>query len=283
MKNILTGILVCLFMLTIPIHTEGQKKPYATLEEAIAAGRFLRGDAGPSNVKWIENGHKYSFTKRDGRIQEIWTYEPSSDQEEMIFSTVYHTFPGAGIPFEYRNFEWTNDYQYILFQTRFNPIWRYSGNSDYYFYSLKDKSLQLICEQAFTAEVSPDGKRVGYGKDGELYVFEFATGQHTRLTFDAMEHLYNGRFGWAYEEEFGMVQAWNWSPDSRYIAFWQSDERDVPIYKLTDFSGKHPEYMEIPYPKVGDKAPEVKIGVVDVKTGHKKWVDIALELSLIHI
>ena len=90
------------------------------------------------------------------------------------------------------------------------------------------------------------------------------------------DHFYNGRFGWAYEEEFGMVQAWSWSHDSQFIAFWQSDEREVPLYQLTDFSGTHPEYMEIPYPKVGDPNPKVKIGVLDIAKETTKWLDIPL-------
>ncbi|MBN1132309.1 MAG: DPP IV N-terminal domain-containing protein [Bacteroidales bacterium] len=277
MKKIVSGILICLVTVAIPDELIAQKKPYKTLEEAIMSGRLLRGDYGPSNVTWIEDGLKYSFTRRDGRIQEIWTFDPATGSEEMVFSTVHHTFPGTETPFEYLSFEWANNYRYILFQTRFRPIWRYSGNSDYYLYSLDDQSLRLICEESFTAEVSPDGKRVCYGKDGELYDYRFEDGKQTRLTFDAAEQLYNGRFGWAYEEEFGLVQAWNWSPDSKFIAYWQSDEREVPIYKLTDFSAKHPQYMEVPYPKVGDPAPEVRIGVLDVETGINRWLGVDLQ------
>ena len=92
------------------------------------------------------------------------------------------------------------DYQYILFQTNFQRIWRYSGNSDYYYYSLEDKSMRLIVEGAFTAEVSPDGRQVGYGKEGNLYVFDLRSGEHTQLTFDGADKFYNGRFGWANEE-----------------------------------------------------------------------------------
>lgn len=165
----------------------------------------------------------------------------------------------------------------MLFQTNFSPIWRYSGDSDYYYYSIKDKKLELIVEQAFSAEVSPDGTKMGYGKDGDLYMYTFEDQKIVRFTDDAEEHFYNGRWGWAYEEEFGLVQAWHWSHDSKYIAYWQSDEREVPIYILTDFSGTHPEYMEVPYPKVGDKAPVVKIGVINTETAEKSWIDFDLK------
>src|SRR5690606_2012874 len=80
---------------------------------------------------------------------------------------------------------------------------------------------------------------------------------------------------WAYEEEFGLAQAWEWSPDSRYIAFWQEDETDVPIFQMTDYSGQTAEYVEIRYPKVGQTNPKVRIGVVDVTSGDKRWMNLS--------
>jgi len=278
MKN-LKRILVVLFsvILVVPVSVQAQKEKYANLREALFAAGNLNAGGAPSNVTWIEDGEKYSFTRNDQYIQEIWIRTIKTGKEEKVFSNEDLTFPETEQPFRYVSFAWTKDYNYILFQCNFNPIWRFSGNSDYYLYSVKDKSLDLIVKQAFSAEISPDGKKVGYGKDGDLYEFVFETGKHIRFTDDAREQVYNGRFGWAQEEEFGLVQGWSWSNDSKYIAYWQSDETEVPIYKLTDFSGQHPEYMEVPYPKVGDNPPQVKIGVIDTDNGNKKWMDIDLE------
>lgn len=253
-----------------------QKKHYESLQEAIFSTGQLRGEGGPSNVTWIEGGEKYSFTKFSNGNQEIWVYNPKTDKEKIIFTSRDFTFPGSDDPFRYRSFQWTKDYKYLLFQANFRPVWRYSGNSDYYKYSVEEKKLEPVVEEAFTAEISPDGKKLGYGKGGNLFVFDIEAKTHTQLTDDAEDHFYNGRFGWAYEEEFGLVQAWSWSPDSKFIAFWQSDEREVPIYKLTDFSAPHPDYMEIPYPKVGDPSPKVKIGVLDIVQHSGKWLEIEL-------
>jgi len=270
-------IVILSVLLLIPSSVQGQKEKYANLRDAImSAGQLSTGGA-PSNITWIEGGDKYSFTRNSARSQEIWIRTVETGEEEMVFSNEGLNFPASDRAFSYVSFAWTDDYSHILFQCNFNPVWRYSGNSDYYVYSLEDKSLDLVVEQAFTAEISPDGKKVGYGKDGDLYEFVFAGGEHIRFTSDAREQVYNGRFGWAQEEEFGLVQGWSWSGDSKFIAYWQSDETEVPIYKLTDFSGQHPEYMEVPYPKVGDNPPQVKIGVIDTEAKAKKWLDIDLE------
>ena len=81
----------------------------------------------------------------------------------------------------------------------------------------------------------------------------------TRLTTDGSKTLINGTSDWVYEEEFGMAQAWNWSPDSRHIAFWQLDESAEPVNQFTDFSGRHPEWTDIRIPQPGDSNPRVKI------------------------
>ena len=276
MKNIKRIIIVVLSVLLV-IPVQAQKEKYADLREALFGAGNLNAGGAPANITWIEDGEKYSFTRNDQFNQEIWIRTVSSGKEEKVFTNEEFTFPGTDQPFRYVSFAWTKDYKYILFQCNFNPIWRYSGNSDYYLYSLKDKSLDLIVKQAFSAEISPDGKKVGYGKDGNLYEYIMITGEHLQFTDDAREQVYNGRFGWAQEEEFGLVQGWSWSNDSKYIAYWQSDETEVPIYKLTDFSGHHPEYMEVPYPKVGDNPPLVKIGVINAESGDKKWLDIDLD------
>ncbi len=269
MRKITIAGLLILVSLTIL----AQKKQYDSLSEALFAGSSLRGGSGPSGVEWIEDGERYSFTKREGRSQQIWTYHVEDQSEELVFNGSDHTFPGTQDPFRYASFQWTRDYRYLLFQANFQSIWRYSGNADYFYYSLEDQTMKPIVEGAFTAEVSPDGKKVGYGKDGNLFVFDLATGNQTQLTTDGKDKYYNGRFGWANEEEFGLVQAWEWSYDSRFIAFWQSDEREVPVYKLTDFSDQHPDYMEIPYPKVGDAPPVERLGILNVEEGTRQWLD----------
>jgi dipeptidyl-peptidase-4 len=269
--------LCTILLVVLSFSVAGQKKHYASLGEALYGGMQLRGEPGPSGVTWIDGGNRYSFTRRDGGDRQIRVFDPFDQTETLIFRESDHTFPGSDKPFSYRSYQWAGDDAYLLFQTNFRPIWRYSGNADYYYYSLEEGTMRPVVEDAFTARVSPDGRKVGYGKDGDLFVFDLATETHTRLTDDAEEHFYNGRFGWAYEEEFGLVRAWEWSHDSRYIAFWQSDERMVPLYRLTDFSGQHPEYLEIPYPKVGDPPPVVRIGVLDVSAGSGKWLDIDLD------
>ena len=181
--------------------------------------------------------------------------------------------PGSEQPLAYRSFQWARDAQHLLFQTNFRPIYRRSGLSDFYMYTMPEKSLQLVAKDARTAELSPDGAMTGYERGGDVYSYDIAGKTEKRLTTGGNDSIFNGVFDWVYEEEFGMVQAWHWSPDSRYIAYWQTDERAVPVVQLTNYDGHWPSWMKVAYPKVGDPNPRVRIGVVDVKSGNTVWLE----------
>jgi dipeptidyl-peptidase-4 len=266
-------LLCCLFLWTGQSQAQEQER-YSNLKDALF-NSGLQASQGPQDVNWIDNGDRYSYMQRNDETNsmEIRAYNPDSQKDVLIFNNENHTFPNADSTFEYTSFQWSQDSKYLVFQSNFRPVYRRSGISDYYLYSVEDESLQLLANDARTAELSPDGSKIGYERDGDLFVYDIASGEETQLTDSGKEFFYNGRFGWVYEEEFGLAQAWEWSPDSKYIAYWQTDERDVHIFQMTDYEGHHPEYEEIPYPQVGDKNPSVKIGVVNVETTEKQWMD----------
>ncbi len=274
------GILLILFTSTSFAQNPEQ---YQNLRHALFSSAHLTGDQGPQNITWIDGGDRFSYMEYsfESSGNEIWAVDPVTNEEELIFRTSDHTYPDSEDPFHFRSFQWSDDFQYLVFQTDFRPVYRYSGIADYYKYSLESETFEQIASDAFTAELSPDGQKVAYHKGGEMFVFDLNSGEEKQLTFDSRDHLYNGRFGWVYEEEFGQVQAWKWSNDSRTIAYWQSDEDHIERFVSTDFEGQYPEYTDIPYPKVGMENPIVRMGVVDIESGENRWLNLDLGDGLI--
>ena len=252
-----------------------QKQRYSSLQEALQSTAILAGKTGPRGVVWIDGGRRFSFIGTDARTDrsEIRTYDPESGRDTLLFSEQGLTFPGGTTPFAYESFQWTRDFRKLVFQSNFQRLFRRSGTSDFYIYSLGSRSLELAGKGARTAELSPDGTMLGAERNGDLYVSDLATHRERRLTTDATAHVFNGHFDWVYEEEFGLAQAWNWSPDSRHIAFWQVDETKEPEIQITDYSGLHPQWDHIRIPQPGDSNPKVRIGVLDTHTGRKIWLD----------
>ena len=264
-KKGIASAIFSFYLLTLNAQTK-----YANLPEALQAGFRLQGKPGPQSVNWIDNGNQYSFITD----AEIHTLDPKTLEEKTVFTNKDLHFPGSSTSFSYQSFQWSKDSKHLVFRTNFRPIYRNSGVSDYYIYDVATRQLQQAAKDARSAELSPDGGRVGMERNGNLYVYDFATGKEQQLTTDSTSEtgLFNGHYDWVYEEEFGQGQAWNWSKDSRYIAFWQFDEAQVPIFQMTNFEGFHPQQEKIPIPLVGDPNPTVRIGVVDVQSGKKVWL-----------
>jgi dipeptidyl-peptidase-4 len=252
-----------------------QKQRYASLSDALQSTPILAGRGAPDNIFWLDGGTRFSFIADDPRTdrQTIRVYDPATGRDSLLFSGEGLVIPGTTNPFLYEGFQWARDFRNIVFQANFQQLYRRSGISDFYIYSVGTKKLQLGGRGARTAELSPDGTMLGEERNGDMYVVDLATQTERRLTTDATEHVFNGHFDWVYEEEFGLAQAWSWSPDSRHIAFWQVDESKEPEIQLSDFSGAHPTWDRLRIPQPGDPNPTEKIGVVDAKSGTKVWLD----------
>ncbi|MFQ5866346.1 MAG: S9 family peptidase, partial [bacterium] len=121
------------------------------------------------------------------------------------------------------------------------------------------------------------GKSIAFVRDNNLVLMELKSGKETQLTHDGHEHVLNGHFDWVYEEEFSIIEGWQWSPDGNYIAYWQIDERRVPGFDIVHYDSLHLNWNRMRYPKAGDPNSIVRIGVVHVKTGKNIWMDIGTE------
>jgi dipeptidyl-peptidase-4 len=264
-KKLVASVIFCSL-----VYTSQAQQPYQNITEAIQASFRLRGKPGPRSVNWINKGAQYSFLTSG----EIHTMDPKTGEEKTVFANTGLTFPGSNKPFDYQAFQWSEDARHLVFSTNFRHLYRNSGISDYYLYDLTTHQLQQAAKDARSAELSPDGGKIGMERNGNLFVYDLAAGAEHKLTDDSTSEttVFNGNYDWVYEEEFGEGQAWKWSHDSRYIAFWQFDDRPVPVFTMTNYDGFHPRQINIPIPLPGDANPIVRIGVVDVQSGKKVWL-----------
>ncbi|MGH9447938.1 MAG: DPP IV N-terminal domain-containing protein, partial [Terriglobia bacterium] len=138
------------------------------------------------------------------------------------------------------------------------------------------------------AKFSPDGSKVAYVHDRNLYVENVSSGAITPLTHDEAETLINGTSDWVYEEEFDVRDGFRWSHDGSSIAFWHFDSSPVREYRLINNlgAGFRDPVTQIPYPHIGPypklfnyRWPEagtpnslVKIGVAGSEGGVVRWM-----------
>ncbi len=177
----------------------------------------------------------------------------------------------AGITFS-REDEISDDFRSVVI-VRNKDLW--------YFRVGEEKAWQLTFDndEEKNPKISPDGKKVGYTKNGDLYVYDLSLNKEIRITNDGSENIYNGWASWVYYEEIlgrsSRYAAFWWSPDSKKIAYLHTDDTQVPVYTLNALKsseGSRGRLEKAHYPKAGDPNPVVKMGVADIASGETIWV-----------
>ena len=165
-------------------------------------------------------------------------------------------------------YEFSADEQKILLSSGFEPLYRHSGVSDYYIYDVQAKTFTKISnngKQRLTT-LSPDGTKVAFVRDNNLYWMDLATLEEHAITTDGkVNEIINGTTDWVYEEEFAITQGFQWSPDSKKIAYLRFDESKVKEYNMQMWGTLYPEDYKYKYPKAGEDNSKVELRIYDVE------------------
>lgn len=165
----------------------------------------------------------------------------------------------------------------ILLAFNSNQIFRHSFTADYYLYNTTNKELTKLFDfQVQEPTFSPDGKKIAYAKENNLYVYDLQTKKSTQITTDGKKNaIINGITDWVYEEEFAFVKAFDWSADSKKLAYIRFDESQVPEFSMSMFGKSlYPTVETFKYPKAGEKNSLVSLHIYDVAATATKKVNL---------
>jgi len=157
-----------------------------------------------------------------------------------------------------------------LIKTNQESIYRHSAKAFTYLYNRESKVLtKLSNEKVLHAQFSPAGDKVAYVMDNNLYLYDIASGRTTAITTDGKwNHIINGNCDWVYEEEFSFTQAYQWSPQGNYLAYYRFDESQVKEYSFTEYDNFYNKEYRYKYPKAGDDNSKIEIHIYNVRTGN---------------
>jgi len=228
-------------------------------------------------LHWSADGKGFYETDQ-GTIQKV---APTDAQPVTVLATAAQLTPsGSNMPLQVADFEISNDNNALLIFTNTARVWRYNTRGDYWLLNRAKGSLKQIgkdkpAQSLMYAKLSPDGKKVAYVSDRNIYVEDIATAKTIALTKDGTRHMINGTFDWVYEEEFGCRDGFRWSADSKSIAYWQVDARKTRDYLMLNTTDSIYSFVEpVEYPKVGEPPSIVRIGVVNAAGGNTVWMKI---------
>jgi dipeptidyl-peptidase 4 len=226
--------------------------------------------------KWSKDGNAYYRLEQN----EIVQYTLPGQEKKILISKQQLTPSGASTPLRVSLYAFSEDQQKVLIFTNTRKVWRIHTRGDYWVLNLADNSLKKLGKQRpesslMFAKFSPDGSKVAYVSEYNVYVEELATGAIKALTANGNRKFINGTFDWVYEEEFACRDGIRWSPDSKAIAYWQLDARDTRDYYMTNYTDSvYSKVIPVEYPKVGQSPSACRVGVVDIATAKTTWINV---------
>ena len=265
------------------------------LERIFTSKEFEVEDFGPA--RWLEDGSGYTTLEdsqapeegeppascdkpEDERPNDIVRYEPETGVREIIVPSTRLIPEGESQPLKIEDYFWSKDGKKLLVFTNAKRVWRKNTRGDYWVLDLTSWDLQKLGGDAepatlMFAKFSPDGGRVAYVRERNLYVQNLKDLRITQLTEDGSDTIINGTSDWVYEEEFSLRDGFRWSPNGKFIAYWQFNMEGVRDFHLIDYTESlYPEITTFKYPKVGETNSACRVGVIDSRGGQTRWFSV---------
>jgi len=257
--------------------TNGQ---HLTLERLFDSTEFSTESYG--QVVWTKQGSGYfKFEKaQDGEGRDLLRVDAATGKKELIVPAHAFVPSGESSPLSVEGFEFSSDESKLLIFTNAKRVWRGKTRGDYWLLDLTSRELKQLGGDAPPASMqfatfSPDGARIAYVQEHNLYAQDLRNLEVTPLTTNGCSTLINGTFDWVYEEELGLRNGFRWSPDGRRVAYWQLDtSNEREFYLVNDIDGLYSRPIPIPYPKVGESNALARVGVVSAEGGETKWLEL---------
>jgi dipeptidyl-peptidase-4 len=242
--------------------------------EAIFNGEFTA--KGMDELQSMKNTNQYTVlnSDEDSASMQIDLYDFATLKKVATLIDTKNQYKLLG---GIDSYTFSSDEKKILIANNTNQIYRHSFTADYFIFDVVTKELTKILEQVQEPTFSPDGKKIGYVKENNLYIFDIASNTNSQITTDGKKNaIINGITDWVYEEEFAFVRAFDWSKDSKKLAYIRFDESQVAEFSMSIFGKNlYPKIETFKYPKAGEKNSIVSLHLYNVDTKATKKVDLS--------
>jgi dipeptidyl-peptidase-4 len=220
------------------------------------------------------NGNYYTLLNYNKETKSTtvdkYSYATLEKVETIVDSKTVNDFPFSS----FSSYCFSKDESKLLLGANFNKIYRRSFTGTYYVYDIESKKVSLVGEEIQEPTFSPDTKKVAYAKGNNIYIKNLKSNSVVKVTRDGKKnHVINGICDWVYEEEFSFVKAFEWSSDSKHIAFLRFDETSVNEFSM-DIIGNslYPTQQKFKYPKAGEKNAVVTLHIYNVNARNTKKI-----------
>lgn len=272
-KNISTIALI--IMLLVPFFSFSQNGTKRITLDDIFRNRTFRTE-GINEIRSMNDGVHYTALSPDSKYITKYSYK-TGDSIQEVFNVDKLANSDVKRIIDY---EFNDDETSILIQADYEQLYRRSFKANYYIYNIANKTMRPLSKNGKQqlATFSPDGKKVAFVRENNLFIVDLDNGKETQITTDGKNNeIINGAPDWVYEEEFEFNKAFAWAPDSKRLAYMKFDERGVKMFNMTMFQGAkpsidenalYPSNTQFKYPKAGEDNSVVNVFVYDLSSGN---------------
>jgi dipeptidyl-peptidase-4 len=277
--------LIILFILFSVLNDNLQAQQQITLEDILVKGTFTQKTV--EGLRSMNDGLYYTVLENGNKVDKY-----SYKNGEKV-STIFDLSKIEDAPVQsFLSYEFSDDETKLLLTTRKHKIYRRSYTAEYYIWNSVTNELTELSSKGpqQVATFSPDGERVAFVRDNNIFIKNLKFGTESQVTYDGKRNeIINGIPDWVYEEEFSYNKAFAWSPDSKFLAYTRFDETEVKEFSMTMYCGKAPEFGQnelypssysFKYPKAGEKNSVVSVHVYDLKSRTTVKVDLGEEKNI---
>jgi len=242
----------------------------------------------PRSLRSMKDGENYTVLENRGTKLVERSYASGEVGKTLLDLNELKTDK----PESLTDYAFSQDESKILLETDQEAIYRRSFTASYFVYDIATSGLKPVSGNGRQqlASFSPDGSKVAFVRQNNLFYTELATGKEVQVTTDGkFNFIINGAPDWVYEEEFSFNQAYEWSPDSKMLAWIRFDETLVPEFSMSMFQGAEPALDEnklyphctsFKYPKAGEVNSIVSVHSYNLASGEKQILDIGKETDI---
>ncbi|MDG1105296.1 MAG: DPP IV N-terminal domain-containing protein [Cyclobacteriaceae bacterium] len=277
----MSRLISILILLTALRVTKAQPGTELSLARIYGSAEFQSQVMGP--LRWFDEGEaytKFSYNEEIGGF-DLMKVVSETQLHQVLVSAADLIPSGETQPLFIHDYQWSEDQKKLLIFTNSKKVWRLNTKGDYWVFHMDSKVLKKLGGPEATpatlmfAKFSPQGNRVAYVREHNIYVENLENHEIIQLTQDGTDRIINGTFDWAYEEEFHCRDGFRWSPDGRNIAYWRIDATTIrDFYMINNTDSIYSYLIPVEYPKAGEKPSEAKIGVVGASGGSTVWMQI---------
>ncbi|HET8624576.1 MAG TPA: S9 family peptidase [Gemmatimonadales bacterium] len=237
----------------------------------------------PDAVEWLADGGAYAVLESsttDSGAQDLVRYDAATGRRSVLVPSARLKPPGATAPLTIEAYHWAPTGARVLIYTNSQKVWRQNTRGDYWLVDTASWTLRKLGPGAkpstlMFATFSPDGRRIAYVRENNLWVEDVAAPNTVQLTTDGSPTVVNGTFDWVYEEELSLRHGFEWAPDSRRLAYWQLNMDSVRAFNLINNTDSLYSFVvPVQYPKAGTSNSAARIGVVSAGGGPTTWLAI---------